>query len=141
MVDTAPIRSRRRTLGVARDYAQLHALLRQRAEALNISRETIDQISGLPIGYSGTILAPARRKNLGPISLGAMLGALGLALVVVEDPDALARIKSRLTPKALNAPYSRRRRGLPPSSNIRRGLDGAEESIRQHEVVATCGKS
>ena len=66
MDDTAPIRSRRRrTLGVVRDYAQLHALLRQRADALNISRETIDQVAGLTAGYSATVLAPAQKKRLG----------------------------------------------------------------------------
>jgi hypothetical protein len=36
-------------------------------------------------------------KKFGPISLGLMLEALGLALIVVEDPEALARSRRLLT--------------------------------------------
>jgi hypothetical protein len=36
---------------------------------------------------------------LGPMSLGAMLGALALKLAVVPDHEALARIRHRLPPR------------------------------------------
>src|ERR1041385_2878282 len=38
--------------------------------------------------------------GMGRVSLLAMLGALGLALVVVNDADALERLRHRLTPRA-----------------------------------------
>jgi len=53
----------------------------------------------LQTGYASTLLAPRPRKRIGPMSLGALLGALGLALVVVEDAAALARVRSRLVPR------------------------------------------
>jgi hypothetical protein len=88
-----------RQIGIARDYADLHRLLRARAEQLDVSRLVLDEIAGLQSGYSSTLLAPRPRKRLGHMSLGAMLGALGLALVVVEDAAQLARIRSRLVPR------------------------------------------
>jgi hypothetical protein len=38
-------------------------------------------------------------KILGHISLGALLGALGIKLIVVEDPEQLERVQARLTPR------------------------------------------
>ena len=82
-----------------RNYQELHLALRERAEQLGVSRLTIDDVSGLPSGYSAKLLAPVPIKRLGPLSFGLMLQALGLKLVVVEDREALARVKSRLTPR------------------------------------------
>jgi hypothetical protein len=88
-----------RALGTVRTYEDLHAILRQRAEALDVSRLTIDEIAGVQSGYTSKILAPQPTKRLGPISFPALLGALGLKLVVVEDKDQLRKIARRLTPR------------------------------------------
>lgn len=95
-----------RPLGTASDYAALHGLLRARREALGLSYDTLDEISGL--GYCDQILAPmpggqargsngrrARARNIGPVAWGPLLGALGLKLIVAEDIAATARLKSR----------------------------------------------
>ena len=82
---TAPIRS----------MPELLDALRARRDALNISHETLDSISGLQSGYTSKLLAPKPIKNLGPITMGPLLGALGLAIVVVEDQAAVAAVKSR----------------------------------------------
>jgi hypothetical protein len=58
--------------------------LRQRRDELDISHETIDDVSGLQPGYTSKVLA--RMKGLGPVSLPALLGALACGLVLVEDP-------------------------------------------------------
>jgi hypothetical protein len=52
----------------------------------------IDDAAGLPSGYTGEVLTPAQFRGIGRISLGPLFGALGLALAVVEDPEALARV-------------------------------------------------
>lgn len=89
------------------DYDGLVAACRARADQLNISRDTIDEVAGLPKGYTSKALmaepfggksATGGRlssRNLGRVSLGPMLGALGIALVVVEDPEAMARTVRR----------------------------------------------
>jgi len=79
-----------------RDYQQLLDALRFRQNQLNISRETIDEVAGLPQRYTSKLLAPFPIKGVGRISLGPLLGALGLKLLVVEDIEALDRVRSRL---------------------------------------------
>jgi hypothetical protein len=73
--------------------------IRARRDALNISHETIDAISGLQPGYAGKLLAPKPIRNLGPMSFGALLGALGLAVVVVEDSERVSHLAKRWQPR------------------------------------------
>jgi hypothetical protein len=78
-----------------RTMADLVEALRQRRDELDISHETIDEISGLQSGYSGKLLAPRAPRNLSYNSLGLILGALGVGLEVVEDPEQIARVAKR----------------------------------------------
>jgi hypothetical protein len=84
-----------RQLAEASDYDGLVAAIRMRVEELQISRETINEVAGLPAGYSGKILGLKQRRRLGMISLGPILGALGIKLVVVEDEQALKLVRGR----------------------------------------------
>jgi hypothetical protein len=83
-------------LGEIRSYEDLHGLLRARANALQISREQLDDIAGFQNGYAGKLMAPRPLRKLGAMSLSCILPALGAKLVLVEDPAALARIGGRL---------------------------------------------
>ena len=49
-------------------------------------------------GYAAKVLAPEPTKCAGHKTLLPLLGAFGSELVLVEDPDALARIQSRMEP-------------------------------------------
>jgi hypothetical protein len=77
------------------DYDSLHAVLRARAEALAISRATIDHISGLQDGFSAKILSPNKLRSVTIRSLGPLLSTLALKLVAVPDDEAFARNRSR----------------------------------------------
>jgi hypothetical protein len=79
---------------VITDYDGLLAALRQRAIELNASLESIDEVAGLPTRYTTKLLGGVR--GLGRVSLGPLLGALALKLVVMPDDAALARIRHRL---------------------------------------------
>jgi len=83
-------------IATPQDYNDLVKLARARMRQLNISLETLDYISGLTPRYSQKILGLKPEKRFGAVSLTAMMGALGLRLVVEEDQEALARIQSRL---------------------------------------------
>jgi hypothetical protein len=84
------------TLGVVRSYDDLHAALRARAEHLNISRETIDEIAGFQPFYAAKLLAPKPHRKLGKMSFSAMLGALGCRLLLVEEePETLEKLRER----------------------------------------------
>lgn len=78
-----------------RSQAELLDAIRARRDELNISHETIDDISGLPKGYTSKLLANPPMKNLGHKSLGDLMGALGMALVAVPDPEQIARVEKR----------------------------------------------
>ena len=88
-----------RHLAEVRSYEDLQRALRERADALNVSRLTIDDASGLQSGYSAKLLAVRPSKRLGPATLPLLLGALGLKLLVVEDLEALERIRPKLVPR------------------------------------------
>jgi hypothetical protein len=86
-----------RQLAIISDYQGLIAVLRERAEQLDVSNETLDGVTGLASGYTGKIMGRKGHKPLGRLSLGLMLQALGLKLAVLEDPEQLARMRPRLT--------------------------------------------
>jgi hypothetical protein len=77
------------------DYRGLIETCRQRADELGISRLEIDRIGGLPSGYAGKLLGRdgggPRQKKMWPVSLEAMLGTLGLKILLIEDEAATAR--------------------------------------------------
>jgi hypothetical protein len=86
-----------RPIALVREYGELIQGLRDRAEELNVSRETLDAVSGLQSGYTAKLLVGL--KGLGRVSLGPLLGSMGLVIVLAEDQDALARVRHRLVPR------------------------------------------
>lgn len=98
---TADILHGFRPLAIARDFDDLRKAFRDRCDHLNVARATVDKVGGLPDGQTAHLLAPVRvpDQEMGRISMPAMLGALGLALIVVEDTESIARIRHRLTPR------------------------------------------
>lgn len=85
-----------RQLATVHDYDGLVAAFRARASELNVSRLTIDEVSGLQSGYASKLLATPPIKTVGAASLGPILGALGMAMVLVEDDAQMRRIASRM---------------------------------------------
>lgn len=92
-MDDAP-----KALTTVREYADLVEALRARRDALQITHETIDDIAGLSSGYAGKLLCNPPLRRLASM-LGPMLGALGLKLLVVEDPEAMVRVERRISRK------------------------------------------
>lgn len=86
-----------RVLATVRSYTELHEALRARADALQVTREAIDHVTGWPSGYAGKVLAPVPIKTLNAASMGPLLTVLGLAIVVVEDQAAIDAYVRRLS--------------------------------------------
>jgi hypothetical protein len=84
------------------DYRTLIETCRSRADELGLSRLEIDRIGGLPTGYASKLLgrdgSGPRQKKMWPVSLEAMLGALGLRVLLIEDEAATARTLAQRTP-------------------------------------------
>lgn len=85
-----------RQIAVVREYSELVDALRARALELNVSRSEIDAVSGLQSGYAAKLLAPVPIRNIGPMSFGPLLQALGLSLIVVEDQGSKERFVDRM---------------------------------------------
>lgn len=83
-------------LAIVRTTDDLREVFRRRVAELNISLETLDALAGLPTRYSSKVLGLQPTRRFGQISFEALLGALGLMLLVVEDPEALRRVQHRL---------------------------------------------
>ena len=83
-------------LAEIRDYGDLHKCLRQVAVDREITREGIDAVAGLQPGYAGKLLSPVPMKRLGPASMGAVFGALGVKLFAVVDDEAVAKYRSQV---------------------------------------------
>ncbi|MGB7831300.1 MAG: hypothetical protein WBL84_03735 [Xanthobacteraceae bacterium] len=85
-------------LGVCRTSDDLRAILRARFAALGVSFETVDHIAGLPTRYTAKVIGLQPTRRFGQFSLDGLLGAAGVKLVVVEDAEALDRVRARLVP-------------------------------------------
>lgn len=102
------------TIRAVDGYHGLQKAFRARWLALGISGDEVDRTAFLAERHAVKLLAEFPSKNLGPTTLGAMMGALGLKLLVVEDRELAERI-TRHTARHANAtagvlPKKRRKR-------------------------------
>jgi hypothetical protein len=81
-------------------YHDFIAVCRDRADELEISRLELDRITGLADAHSSMLLTKSYMKVFGPVSLPLMLHALGLRLLVVEDPKLTSRTLKLRTPRS-----------------------------------------
>lgn len=78
-----------------RSGAEFLALLRSRAVELNTTRLAIDDVAGFASGYAGKLLGPRQVRRVIHESAWPLLGALGLKMIVAEDPEAVERVCGR----------------------------------------------
>ena len=78
-------------LGSASCYEDLQYLLRLRADLLNVSRETIDDLAYFTDGYANKVLRAKPIRRISWELLPDLLRALGVKLLVAEDAKALQR--------------------------------------------------
>ena len=78
-------------LGSANCYEDLQYLLRLRADLLNVSRETIDDLAYFTDGYANKVLRAKPIRRISWELLPDLLRALGVKLLVAEDAKALQR--------------------------------------------------
>jgi hypothetical protein len=79
-------------------YAGLIDIFRARFDELGITGECSDHLGGLASGHTTKLLTKGHMKRFGPVTLGAILGVLGVKMVITVDQEQLAQISGRLTP-------------------------------------------
>lgn len=82
---------------IVTDYEALHEGFRDRVDDLEVTRQEIDAAGNLLPGYAGKLLCSPPIKNLGLVSLGKMLKATGMALVLVIDDERFAPVKAQMS--------------------------------------------
>jgi len=113
---------------------ELVEALRERRDTLDISNETIDAIAGFPERYTSKLLAPRAPRNLSYNSLGQILGALGVALQVVEDFEQAAKVRGRWSKRKPQGSRYRPSCVVDPSNSPQAALtfENTEETNGQH---------
>jgi hypothetical protein len=141
-------------LGSVATYEDLHYILRLRADSLDVSRETIDQLGHFADGYASKVLRNDPKLRIGWWCMGDMLAVLGLRLVVIEHGKAAAKLKKRNSSNVRNgrmclpANYRflkqiasiggiRRAKKLTPARRSEIGRMGAQ--IRWRKAIAQAG--
>jgi hypothetical protein len=69
--------------------------LRARKVALQLSNSMIDEIAGLTDGHFDKAAGPSRVKPPNLYTLMSIIGALGLAVQLVEDPERVRAVRNR----------------------------------------------
>lgn len=87
--------------GEVSNEPQLHAMLRAIADARHIARRTIDDIAGLTPGHTEKLLAQVPLKRIGMDTLFPLAWALGVRIVLEDDPANLARIADLVNGKVM----------------------------------------
>jgi hypothetical protein len=82
-----------RVVATAANYLELVAGFRARLADLEISYEVLDSIAGWTETYGSKLLAEEPARFFGPMSLDAILGATGLKIALINDPERLEKIK------------------------------------------------
>lgn len=89
-------------IATCNDYEGLQRAMRVRKETLKLSNATLDAIAGTHDGHAGKMLADPASKNMGVVTIGLLLQALGLKLLVVEDAGQMRRLATQMVERAEN---------------------------------------
>jgi hypothetical protein len=76
---------------VVRSYDDLRRAVADHCDRVGMSRMELDGEAGLTDGHSAKLLSARARKKLGIVTLGRVMAAAGLVLIVAIDPDAPSR--------------------------------------------------
>jgi hypothetical protein len=115
-------------VGVAVDYPQLRALISARRRELGLRQLEVDDLAGLQGGYTGKLECGDR--HFGDMSLGSVLGALGVGLQLVLpagkheslDDKAKASVEKRIARQKKFSALGNAARSKKLSSSKRRDI-------------------
>jgi hypothetical protein len=97
-----------RVIATIHEYGDLvDALRRWFLDGVGTSFDAVDEVAGLPARYCSKLLAAEPMKGFGRKTLGPVLGAGGLKLLLVVDEPALAKVRHRPPPPKPSTPFAR----------------------------------
>jgi hypothetical protein len=78
-----------------RDYDGLIAVLRARADEIGLAYNLIDDLTGLPNGYTGKLFGPSRVKMIGMESLWPIAEVLAVELMLAPSLELAQKMAPR----------------------------------------------
>jgi hypothetical protein len=84
--DTAPL-----PIAVVRSYDDLRRVVADWCEKIHMTRAELDVEAGLADGHAGKLLSRRARRTLSLVTLGRVMAAAGLVLIVARDHEAPQR--------------------------------------------------
>jgi hypothetical protein len=94
-------------VGEVWSYEDLHRIMRERANELKLSRESIDAIAGLQPGYAAKLLSPRPIEKLGALSKSLVLPVLGIKVVVMVDEQKARDLQGRINGSTMRESHMR----------------------------------
>jgi hypothetical protein len=83
-------------LAVARSLDDVREAVRLRCAQLGITRNELDERAGLTEGHAGKLLSLRGVKHLGRVSLGRVMAATDLVLIVAVDGEPVEQIEQAI---------------------------------------------
>jgi hypothetical protein len=90
---------RPKVLGEFVEYSDFIQVIRNRVAELSIHGTRFDALAGWPEGYLSKLTSAHPVRRVGLQSMGPLLSAMGVKLVMIEDPEGTQRLKDRLEPR------------------------------------------
>jgi hypothetical protein len=84
--DTAP-----QPIAIVRSYDDLRRVVADWCESIHLTRAELDVEAGLADGHASKLLGRRARRKLSIVSLGRIMAAAGLVLIVARDNEAPPR--------------------------------------------------
>jgi hypothetical protein len=88
-----------RIVGEFVEYSDFVQAVRNRVAELGIHGTRFDSLAGWPEGYLSKLICARPVRRIGMTSMGPLLSAMGVKLVMVEDRSGTARLRARLSPR------------------------------------------
>lgn len=100
---------------------------------MRTTHQAIDELAGLPSGYTSKLVCKPPMRRLGHLSLGLLLGALGLKMTLAEDPEQTERIRTRLEERRMKT-WPRREGGEAEEPPWPGGVDFPSEVLIREAI-------
>ena len=90
---TASVPPKPELLAVARSFDDIREAVRARCQGLGMTRAELDHEAGLTDGHSSKLLSRRAAKQFGRVTLGRVMAATDLVLIVAVDGKSVAQIE------------------------------------------------
>jgi hypothetical protein len=77
-----------RPIAVARSYHDLQRAVIDWCDRIGLTRDELDAEAGIATGHAGKLLSSKAVKKFGIVTLGRVMAAAGLVLIVAVDPES-----------------------------------------------------